>query len=205
MVFSSHSHEDHFSPRIFTLDNGQREVRFLLGNDIALTAENRKRWQLSQETASKCTLLAGNETVSPLPGVTVETLPSTDEGVAFLVSVDGQTIFHAGDLNWWHWEGEDPAWNRQMEQDFKAYASPLTGRHIHLAMLPIDPRQEEHGFRGAAYILSHAQIDRCLPMHQWEQFSFTQQFMSTYPEFAEQILPATRLGQTFTWNQEESL
>lgn len=33
---------------------------------------------------------------------------STDEGVAFLVTAEGRTVFHAGDLNWWHWEGEDP-------------------------------------------------------------------------------------------------
>jgi thiamine transporter ThiT len=137
LVFASHSHEDHFSPRIFTLDNGQRNIHFLLGHDIALTPKNRNLWQLSDNTLSKCTLLRGNERTSPLPGITVETLPSTDEGVAFLVSVNGKVIFHAGDLNWWHWEGEDHAWNLQMEQDFKRYAEPLTGRHIDLAMLPI--------------------------------------------------------------------
>lgn len=189
LVFASHSHEDHFSPDIFTLDNGQRNIHFLLGSDIRSTPE----------TAVKYTRLSGNETAFPLPGVTVETLSSTDEGVAFIVSVDGQVIFHAGDLNWWHWEGEDPIWNRRMEQDFKAYAQPLSGRHIDLAMLPIDPRQEADGFRGAAYILAHADIIRCLPMHQWEQFSFTQQFLNAYPEFAAQIVPVTRLGQTFTF------
>ena len=205
LVFASHSHEDHFSPRIFTLDNGQRDIHFLLGHDIALTAENQKLWQLSDNTLPKCTLLHGNETTSPLPGITVETLPSTDEGVAFLVSVDGKVIFHAGDLNWWHWEGEDPAWNLQMEQDFKCYAEPLTGRHIDLAMLPIDPRQDEDGFRGAAYILSRANIGHCLPMHQWEQFSFTQRFLNTYPQYTEQMIPVTQLGQIFTCNKEDSL
>jgi len=108
-------------------------------------------------------------------------------------------------LNWWHWEGEDPVWNHQMEQDFKTYTKPLSGRRIDLAMLPIDPRQESDGFRGAAYILSHADISRCLPMHQWEQFTFTQQFLNAHPEFAGQILPVSRLGQSFTFEQEESL
>ena len=192
LVFASHAHEDHFSPAIFSLNNGKQDVRFLLGSDISLTG-------IPSETAAKCTLLGGREAVSPLPGVTVETLPSTDEGVAFLVSVDGETIFHAGDLNWWHWEGEDPAWNHQMELDFKRYIQPLVGRSIDLAMLPIDPRQEADGFRGASYLLSQARIRRCLPMHQWEQFPFTQQFLAAYPEFSAQIVPVNTPGQVFTF------
>lgn len=192
LVFASHAHEDHFSPSVFSLDNGMRDVRFLLGNDISLA-------DISPATAAKCTLLGGNETVSPLPGVSVETLPSTDEGVAFLVSVDGKAIFHAGDLNWWHWEGEDPAWNRQMELDFKRYTQPLEGRSIDLAMLPMDPRQETDGFRGAAYLLSQARIRRCLPMHQWEQFPFTQQFLAAYPEFSAHVVPVNAPGQAFTF------
>lgn len=192
LICASHWHEDHFSPHIFSLP----AAAFLLGSMDALWLSKKGA---SPEVLQRCICLNGNETCSPLPGVTVETLPSTDEGVAFIVSVDGKVIFHAGDLNWWHWEGEDPAWNRQMELDFKAYAQPLSGRHIHLAMLPIDPRQEADGFRGAAYILSHGDVHRCLPMHQWEQFSFTQQFLDACPEFAAQITPVTRLGQTFTF------
>ena len=94
LVFSSHRHEDHFKPEIFAL-NAQA---FLLGKDISLSARNRVRWGLSDETADKCTVLGGGEAVSPLPGVRVEALPSTDEGVAFLVTADGTAVFHAGDL-----------------------------------------------------------------------------------------------------------
>ena len=36
LVFVSHRHEDHFSPEVFRLDDGSREVRFLLGKDIKL-------------------------------------------------------------------------------------------------------------------------------------------------------------------------
>ena len=36
-------------------------------------------------------------------GCKIRTLRSTDEGVAYLVSYRGKRIYHAGDLNWWHW------------------------------------------------------------------------------------------------------
>ena len=105
LVLASHRHEDHFKPEIFGLDGGPRPVRFLLGKDIRLTERNRASWGLSEETAGHCFSLAGNETAEPLPGIRVETLPSTDEGVAFLVTSGSQTVYHAGDLHWWHWGG----------------------------------------------------------------------------------------------------
>lgn len=202
LVFASHHHEDHFKPEIFSLAGGTRDVRFLLGKDIRLSPSHRARWGLSNETAEMCTVLGGNQTVEPLPGVTVETLPSTDEGVAFLVTAEGQHIFHAGDLNWWHWEGEDPAWNTRMAQDFKSYTVPLQGRPIDLAMLPLDPRLGEDGFRGPCYFLELAGITRFLPMHQWGDFGFTEQFLSKYPDFAPRTVPVTRCGQTFDFHED---
>ena len=198
LVCASHRHPDHFDPKIFSLDDGRREIRFLLGKGIRLTGRNRERWGLSEETAGKCQVLSSGETVSPLPGVAVETLPSTDEGVAFLVTADGQAVFHAGDLNWWHWEGEDPAWNRNMAVDFQRYAEPLRGRRIDLAMLPLDPRLGADGFRGPRYFLELADIRRFLPMHHWGDFSFTEKFLAAYPQFAARTIPVERRGQQFT-------
>lgn len=198
LVFASHRHEDHFNPAIFSLAEGGRDVRFLLGKDIRLTERNRARWNLSDDAAGRCLCLGGGETVSPVPGITVETLPSTDEGVAFVVSLEGKTLFHAGDLNWWHWEGEDKAWNRNMEVNFKRYCEPLRGRHMDLAMFPVDPRLGEDGFRGPRYFLELTDTVCLLPMHQWEQFSFTRDFLTACPAFAGQVLPVERNGQCFT-------
>lgn len=197
LVFASHAHADHFRPEIFSLDDGTREIRFLLGKDIKLSPRNRERWGLTDGTADKCLRLGGGERTEVLPGVTVETLTSTDEGVAFLVTADGRSIFHAGDLNWWHWEGEDPAWNRNMEVDFLRYTEPLRGRRMDLAMLPLDPRLGEDGFRGPRYFLETAEIRRFLPMHQWGQFGFTGQFLARFPQFADQTVSVTGPGERF--------
>ena len=195
-VFASHVHPDHFDPRIFTLDDGSREVRFILGHDIKLSSRNLSRWGVSLETAEKCRNLRGGETLE-LSGVSVEALPSTDEGEAFLVTADGLTVFHAGDLNWWHWEEEDKGWNRNMEVNFKKYAETLRGRTIDLAMLPLDPRLGEAGFWGPAYFLEIAEIRLVLPMHQWGEFDFTRKFLEKYPAFTDRIVPVERAGQVF--------
>ena len=118
--------------------------------------------------------------------------------MAFLVTVGGHTLFHAGDLNWWHWEGEDPGWNRNMEGNFKAYTQPLQGRQLDLAMLPLDPRLGKDGFRGPRYFLSLAKIRCMIPMHQWEDFGFTEQFLDAYPQYRGCVLPVAENGQVFS-------
>lgn len=47
---------------------------------------------------------------------TVKTLFSTDEGVAFLLRCSEGTIYHAGDLNDWVWNGEPDEENRQAKE-----------------------------------------------------------------------------------------
>lgn len=197
-VFVSHRHEDHFSPAVFSLADGKRPVRFLLGRDIRPTEKNRARWGLTDELLSLCRFLGGNEHAEVFPGVTVETLPSTDEGVAFVAGACGRTVYHAGDLHWWHWEGEDKAWNRNMEVNFQRFLRPLEGRHIDLAMVPLDGRLEDAFDWGLAYFLTHTDTDTVLPMHQWGQFALTERFCALHPELAPRIRPVTAPGQTFT-------
>jgi len=196
-VFASHAHEDHFNPAIFSLDDGIREIQFFLGKDIRLSPSHLKKWNVSPETAAKCHRLRGNEQIE-WTDLRVETLPSTDAGVAFLVTAGETTIFHAGDLNWWHWEGEPDPWNPDMAKNFQQFCEPLRNRRIDLAMLPLDPRLKEDGFRGPQYILELANIIRFLPMHQWENYAFTEQFLSRYPAFTSQTIRVSQEGES--WN-----
>ena len=199
LIFASHRHEDHFNPAVFSLDDGSRPVRFLLGHDIRLTERNLARWRVPAETAEKCLSLGGNDCTQPLPGIAVETLPSTDEGVAFVVTAEGRTIYHAGDLHWWHWEGEDKTWNRNMEVNFKRYLAPLEGRTLDLAMVPLDPRLEGAADWGLTYFLEHTDPRRVLPMHQWGDFALTGRFLARHPQWADRVVPITAGGQQFTF------
>lgn len=195
-VFASHRHPDHFDPHIFALDDPARDVTYVLSRDIRLSPSNRRKWGLPDATAERCRSLGGGEALS-LPGMEVETLRSTDEGVAFLIRCDGRTIYHAGDLNWWYWTGEGGDWNQNMEVNFKRYSEPLRSRHIDLAMVPLDPRQGDAEDWGLLYLLNLAEVDRVLPMHQWGDYSPTARLKVRHPEFAGKILEITGEGQTF--------
>ena len=98
LVFISHRHEDHFNPEVFTLAERKADIQFLLGSDFHLLSRNLEKWRLTPEAAAKCRRCGKHDVFQPLPAVTVETFPSTDEGVAWMVTAEDKAIFHAGDL-----------------------------------------------------------------------------------------------------------
>lgn len=195
LVFVSHRHEDHFDPKIFRLAETHPDVHFLLGSDFRLTPKNLEKWQIAPETAAKCRRCGKHDVFEVCPGVTVETFPSTDEGVAWMVTAEGKTLFHAGDLNWWHWQEETEDWNRRMEANFKRYTEPLRGRQVDVAMLPLDPRLKEGEILGPQYFLELMQVRHFLPMHQWEDFSGTDRFLAACPAYAEITVPIRHNGE----------
>ena len=106
-VFVSHAHADHFSKEIFSLAGKSSLVTFLLSDDIPWT-------EVPEECERQAEFLGPDMELSfPFPNggeLTVRTYLSTDEGIAFLVDADGARIYHAGDLNDWHWDDIDLPW-----------------------------------------------------------------------------------------------
>jgi len=100
-----------------------------------------------------------------LPDFTVQTLASNDEGVAFIVDADGLRIYHAGDLNWWHWEGEPDDYNEGMAVSYKSQIDLLAGKTIDLAFVPVDPRLEGQYAWGINYLMQTVDVRRAVPMH----------------------------------------
>ena len=102
-VFSSHSHHDHFDESIFNIEKTHPNVEYILSNDIKTTKSQNTKFIGANER-----LLVDN--------LEIRTLDSSDLGVAFIVKVDDKIIYHAGDLNWWHWEGENTPEARRMHR-----------------------------------------------------------------------------------------
>ena len=190
-VFSSHSHGDHFAPEIFQLAERYSKVCYVLSDDIP------------EERVPKA---CREQTVFLKPGLTwedgrieVETLKSTDEGVAFLVQAEGEVIYHAGDLNYWYWEGEGDDWNQKVEKDFKRFIEPLRGKAIDAAFIPLDPRQEKDYKLGLDYFLDLTETKRIYPMHCWEEYSIIDRWLSEHPDspYRDRIVKICRRGEEF--------
>ena len=175
LFFASHKHHDHFDFSIFDYGSQYEKCHYFLSSDIKLSDKYLERNGISPEIKKQITGVGKNIALE-WEDIRIETLRSTDEGVAFMVSVEGKTIYHAGDLNWWHWEGEDPAWNRQMEKDYKREMNIINGRHFDIAFVPLDSRLESAYDYGMREFLEHADADVIFPMHMWERYDVIARF-----------------------------
>ena len=101
--------------------------------------------------------------------VKVKAFQSTDLGVAFLVEAYGLSIFHAGDLNLWHWRQESTL--REIEAAEAAFyeaTEPIRREHIDVAMFPVDPRQGMMYDAGANHFVLTMKPRVFIPMH-WQE------------------------------------
>lgn len=114
VVFVSHRHEDHFNPDIFTLADSHPHTVYVLSDDIWQNRVPEKHFSRTHfiDPGRMIHLAEGG-------GILIHTFRSTDEGVAFLVEAGGKTIFHAGDLNDWQWNGESLSWNHTMKANYQ--------------------------------------------------------------------------------------
>lgn len=207
--FVSHNHPDHWNPDIFTFRNSVPNHYFL---DMSLREEAR---QLQANPLCKAVIHLVEEdtllTREELAGSGLEALvcaPSTDEGVAFLVQADGQSVYHAGDLNDWDWsDATGPA----VEQRYRSILEDLRERaqvaglpKPELAFVPVDQRLGEKALRGAIIFSEYFQVRFLAPMHLNGGLDLPQklQFAAAsgqYPSLpGSEVLNLTTEGQSFS-------
>lgn len=202
LVFASHSHTDHFNWRILRLAEEYPRIHYFLGDDICPDAEWLAAKGIAPSVMEKAERLAGGREITYEDGpdsVRVRTLQSTDMGVAFLAEAEGKRIYHAGDLNWWHWIGEPDGENAAMGEAYRKEIDSMEGEHFDLAFVPLDPRQEECYFWGMNYFLKKTDSPVVFPMHLWGKYETIQAYKQAEGrEYAERIMDVTGGGQE--WN-----
>ncbi len=165
-VFVSHRHKDHYNSEIFDWEKEHTNILYILSDDVeAEPAPNRIFVKPEQK------IRTGE--------LKVETLRSTDEGVAFLVTCKDKRIYHAGDLNWWHWEEESIDYNRQMRKDYQREIRKLVRKKIDLAFVVLDPRQGGAAFSGIDFFMRNVRVNHVFPMHMWRDYGLTDRLLTS--------------------------
>jgi L-ascorbate metabolism protein UlaG (beta-lactamase superfamily) len=166
-VLVSHSHKDHFCTEIFSTKVEENAVAYILSYDIR--KKFRKTYEEWGQAICKRIYWAEPEKKIELPDCVITSLKSTDIGVAFVVTEGETVLYHAGDLNWWHWEGESKAWNRNMEVNYKREIDRLMDKKITIAFVPLDSRLGEAYRYGIDYFIDKVDAKVIFPMHFWEE------------------------------------
>lgn len=182
LVFCSHAHHDHYNPRIFTLlwEQGVQQITAVLANDIS-----RRRYPSGDV---ECIRVRHDESYELPCDTGLRTLLSTDSGVAFLLTCPEGTIYHAGDLNDWVWEGEPEQENRQMTGSYRHEIQKLKDICIDVAFVPLDPRQEKYYAEGMLYFLKTVKVKTVYPMHYWDKPEIIDRFLAEYPQYRDQVV-----------------
>lgn len=154
--FVSHVHGDHFNRAIRKFE--KRASGYFLHRDCHLALADES---LLHE-------MDVGETVNEGP-LSVHMYGSTDAGGSYMVEAEGLTIFHAGDLNWWHWAGEGDSENREARDWFFRELSCIKEKEVDIAMLPVDARQQAAREWGVKAYLSHFSAGLLIPMHAFGQ------------------------------------
>lgn len=188
IVFASHVHGDHFQKKIFQLREQYQEVYFVLSDDIP------KKYDAPD------VIWVSSDVKVTVAGCEITCLKSTDEGVAFLVKCGEKTVYHAGDLNWWHWEGEDKAWNNNMAANYKREIKELDGCGMDVAFVPLDGRLENAYYWGMKYFLEHVPVKAVFPMHCWDHYEICQKVQDepSMQGLLEHFHPIEYKGQEWT-------
>ena len=191
-VFVSHAHYDHYNRNIFDFRQDFSEIYYILSSDI------------TAETEEACSIKPNEEL--EIGGCRVRTLRSNDEGVAFLVHYHGRTLYHAGDLNWWHWEGEPEAYNTGMRRSYQAEINKLQGEKIDAAFVPVDPRLGEQYCWGIDCFMKRTDTKRVFPMHFWGNYDVFDRLMleQCTQEYRERIMKIEQEGQSFLLDKSDN-
>lgn len=152
--FVSHWHGDHYVPAILDFDDGET-TRYIVHRDVPHEGMPKNRTTVMD---------VGN--VVLLGQVMVTMYGSTDEGGSFLVNNGEYTVFHAGDLNWWHWLGDTDENNRFARNYAVQEFERVRGMQADVVMFPVDARLEAAREWGPIEFLHVAKVKQLfVPMH----------------------------------------
>ena len=205
LVFASHSHEDHFDAKVFTLLEKYPDAR--------LTERKRQWLNISDEAFARTTVLRPDSILlTDVAGedLSIRAIKSTDIGNAYLLRAEGKMVYHGGDLNWWDWKSEGEAYCNNMAAHYRTAIEKLASAveneatdngiapEITAAMAPLDPRlgEESEGL-GIEELMRQIRVRHVFPMHMWKKYEVIDRYIAAHPDEKGIIARITRDGQQF--------
>lgn len=158
-ILSSHGHHDHFNPEVLKWREDRSDIVYIFSEDI--------RKMLDDDSQQNINFVSRGSTFQD-DMIKLDAYGSTDLGVSFKITRGDNVLFHAGDLNNWHWNEESTAEEIKeaesffyQELEYVAASTPAIG----LAMFPVDPRLGRDYMKGAEEFLAKIPTKLFAPMH----------------------------------------
>lgn len=162
IVFVSHDHPDHLDEIIYQWDKPGVNITYVIAWDMPSRLRG-KRMNVGDRIQ--------------IGDAVITAFDSTDKGVSFYVEINGCKIFHAGDLNLWHWREENSLHDiTQAEKSFYLKMKDVEKLNIDLAMFPVDPRMGGFFDAGANYFIMSVKPRLFIPIHWFDRKEAAKEF-----------------------------
>ncbi|MHC1785666.1 MAG: MBL fold metallo-hydrolase [Christensenellales bacterium] len=147
------------------------------------------------EGANKRIVRAGDSL--SLANVHVSVCGSTDAGVSFMVRGGGLRVFHAGDLNLWHWREESSLQEiAQAEEDYYRVVSQIPKGKLDICMFPLDPNLGGFYDAGANHFIMAMKPAVFFPMHFGQRAEIAEDYARRMHTAHTQIFALTKPRET---------
>ncbi|WP_455591682.1 MBL fold metallo-hydrolase [Bacteroides sp.] len=189
-VLASHFHPDHFNRHILSWKEQRPDICYIFSKDIL------KHHRAAEGDAIY--INKGEEYEDDT--LRIRAFGSTDVGISFLINLQGMSIFHAGDLNNWHWSEESTEQEiRKAEGDFLAEVRFIrqSVRAIDLVMFPVDRRMGKDYMKGAKQFIEQIKTTIFVPMHFSEDYEGGNAFRSTAEAEGCRFITINHRGESF--------
>ncbi len=189
-VFISHEHIDHLDPVVFTWKDSA-SVTYIVSSDMPVGTRGKR--------------MAPGDTLELEPQVSVTAFDSTDLGVSFLLNIQGKKIFHAGDLNFWHWRDESSLKEiEEAEMEFIRAVKPISKESVDIAFFPVDPRQGTMFEAGANYFILQVKPRLLIPMHYFHKTEIILEYARTASSRTTEVLAMPGIGDSILVQFDQS-
>ena len=147
----SHFHQDHFSENIVRRFSGCENIKILVPDYENIV------------NPDKNVFFAGADKVSVLDDMSVRTVRSNDEGLAYIISLKEENIYFGGDLACWSWSDNSMEERELYENYYFEVLNELKEERFGIAFTNADPRLEN--LSGVTDFAERIKADYIIPMH----------------------------------------
>lgn len=191
-VLCTHSHADHFNAEVLSWDKEKEDIIYVFSKEI----EDVFKESLKDD---KVNYLHKQESYTD-DNLSIKAFGSTDAGASFYIKHKETKVFHAGDLNNWHWneevsKEESFGYENQYICELELVAEEVKG--LNIAMFPLDPRLGKDFMRGGTQFVNKIKTDNFLPLHFGDNYKIIKQFEPIAHTASCNLLHLEHIGQSF--------
>ena len=178
---------EHLEPAIFADEFKALPVKYIISSDVVErhVANTVHIKNINAYVDSDKVIRAEVGDRLSFPEMQVEVCKSSGLGVSFFIRLPKLNIFHAGDLNNWHWcDEQDEAEAEKARLSFVEAVNSLPDEPIDLCMFPVDPKLGGQYQAGARAFMANKKIKVFVPMHWHDEYDRIMEFARA-SEFSE--------------------